>query len=147
MTDDSIALEPAVDGRIDRVESMLDANGLPSADVREKPECFFVAVADAGVVGAGGIERADADGLLRSVVVAEAYRGRGYGTAICDALEDHARATDLEDLYLLTTTAADFFRRRGYGEIDRARVPPGIRRTREFSDLCPDAATCMRKRL
>lgn len=147
MTDVTMVLEPASGGRIDRVESMLDANGLPTGDVREKPECFFVATTDAGTVGTGGVERVDSDGLLRSVVVTEAYRGQGYGTALCAALEDHARTTGVEELYLLTTTAAEFFRDRGYDVVDRNLVPPGIRRTREFADLCPETATCMRKRL
>lgn len=147
MTDDSITLEPASGGRIDRVESLLDANGLPSADVREKPECFFLAVTEAGVVGVGGVEPAGSDGLLRSVVVTEASRGQGYGTALCTALEDYARTSGLEELYLLTTTATGFFRGRGYERIERDRVPPEIRETREFAELCPDAATCMYKRL
>ena len=144
MTDPSIALRPVEDGDLDRVEALLAAGGLPTDDVRAKLERFFLARNGDAVVGAGGLEAYGSDGLLRSVVVAEPYRGRGYGGALCDALEDRARENDIERLYLLTTTAAGFFRRRGYEAIAREAVPPAVRQTTEFTDLCPDSAACMR---
>lgn len=129
----------------DRVEALLEANDLPSRDVRAKPERFFVA--ETAVVGVGGVEARGSDGLLRSVVVAEPHRGRGYGTALCTALEDRAWSAGIETLFLLTTTAATFFRRNGYEAIDRAEAPEPIRRTTQFADLCPDSAAAMRKGL
>ena len=144
MTDPSIALRPIERGDLDRVEALLAAGGLPTDDVRAKPECFFLACDGDAVVGAGGLEAYGSDGLLRSIVVAEPYRGRGYGGALCDALEDRARERGVGELYLLTTIAAGFFRRRGYETIDREVVPPAVRQTTEFVDLCPDSATCMR---
>jgi amino-acid N-acetyltransferase len=62
-------------------------------------------------------------------------------------IEARGRAADVEALFLLTTTAADFFGTRGYELIDREAVPEAVAETAEFSELCPDAATCMRKRL
>lgn len=147
MTDVSLTLRSADAERLDCVESLLEANGLPSEDVRAKPECFFVASADSQRVGVGGVEDYGSEGLLRSVVVAEPNRGRGYGTALCDALEDRARADGIETLYLLTTTASGFFRRRGYDAVPRESAPASIRRTTQFADLCPRSADCMRKDL
>ena len=144
MTDPAITLRSA-DDDLDRVEALLEANGLPSRDVRAKPECFFVAESEAGVVGVGGVEVHGSDGLLRSVVVRETNRGQGYGRELCAALEDRARATGVETLYLLTTTAAAFFRRNGYEAISRDEVPASIQETTQFADLCPDSATVMRK--
>lgn len=146
MTDGSIAIRRASGAELDRVASLLEANDLPSRDVRAKPECFFVAEAGATVVGVGGVEIRGTSGLLRSIAVTEANRGRGYGTALCDELEGHASREGVEALYLLTTTAASFFRRRGYEEVDRDDAPPSIRGTTQFSDLCPASATCMAKR-
>ena len=144
MTDPSVALRPVEGDDLDRVEALLVAGGLPTDDVRTKPECFFLARDGEAVVGAGGLEVYGSDGLLRSVVVAEPYRGRGYGGALCDALEARAREHGVGTLYLLTTTAAGFFRGRGYEATDREAVPPAVRRTTEFADLCPDSATCIR---
>jgi amino-acid N-acetyltransferase len=50
-------------------------------------------------------------------------------------------------LYLLTTTAREFFADRGYAEVERTEPPEAIRATTEFADLCPSTAACMRKRL
>ena len=147
MTDSSLTLRPAEASDLDRVEALLDANDLPSADVRTKSGCFFVARADGEFVGVGGVEEHGENGLLRSVVVEESRRGRGYGAGICETLEDHARGAGIETLYLLTTTAAEFFRRRGYEEIPRGAAPERIRGTTEFADLCPASATCMTKGL
>ncbi|WP_210424902.1 arsenic resistance N-acetyltransferase ArsN2 [Halorussus halobius] len=134
------------------VESLLAENGLPYRDVRAKPDRFFVARADGlddegSRVGIGGLETDGAVGLLRSVVVTEPNRGRGYGTALCDALEDRARTNGVETLYLLTTTATAFFRRRGYESVAREDAPASVRRTTEFAELCPESATCMRNEI
>jgi len=127
------------------VEDLLAANGLPAGDVRDHPEAFVVATLDGACVAAGGLEVHGARGLLRSVVVGAPHRGRGCGTAVCDALADRARAADVETLYLLTTTAGAFFRARGYERVDRAAVPEEIRATAQFAELCPDSATVMRR--
>lgn len=147
MTDASLTLRTADSDDVDRIEALLRANGLPHRDVRGESVRLFVADADSEFVGTGGVEPYGANGLLRSVVVAESKRGRGYGTALCAALEDRARSIGVETLYLLTTTAADFFGRCGYEPIARETAPERIRRTTEFADLCPESATCMRKRI
>ena len=147
MTTPSISVRKAERDDLPRIESLLEANGLPTDDVAGKLACFRVARADATFVGVGGVEPHGSDGLLRSVVVTEPYRGRGHGRALCDALEARARDDGIETLYLLTTTAAPFFDRRGYEPVDREAVPPRIGQTAEFAELCPDSATCMRKRV
>jgi len=142
-----ITVRRASRDELGRVEALLDANDLPSRDVRAKPASFFVATADTEVVGIGGVEVHGSAGLLRSVVVTDSNRGQGYGSALVDSLEHRARTDGVETLYLLTTTAAPFFRRCEYEEITRENAPPGIRETPQFTDLCPSSATCMRKRL
>jgi len=157
-----LVLRRAEDARLGYVRTLLERNGLPSADVGSTPARFYLGYrvdetdganerdkADDGgdPVGVGGIELHGPDGLLRSIVVERSARGRGVGTALCDALEERAAADGAETLYLLTTTAADFFAGRGYAEIERSGAPPAIRETTEFAELCPETATVMRKRL
>jgi amino-acid N-acetyltransferase len=143
----SVTLRPAAPDDLADVERRLAAAGLPSSDVRSKPDCFYVARADGDRVGVGGLERRGSDGLLRSVAVEPPARGRGVGTAICDRLEAEARGAGVDALYLLTTTAAGFFADRGYAEIDREDAPAAIRETTEFAELCPASASCLHKRL
>ena len=146
-SDASIALRPGDDTTLSYVETLLEQNGLPSQDVRSKPDCFYVGYDDDDPVGVGGVEIYDTDGLLRSVVVEESARANGLGTAICETLETKARTDGVETLHLLTTTVPDFFANRGYVRIERADAPATIRRTTEFDELCPASATCMKKSL
>lgn len=143
---DRVRLRPAAD-RLDYVETLLDGAGLPTADVQDKPDCFHIGLVDDEPVGAGGVEQLGPDGLLRSVVVAPAERGRGYGTALVAALERAARDEGIETLYLLTTAAAEFFEACGYEPVAREAVPARVRETTQFASLCPDDATAMCRRL
>lgn len=147
MSGATLALRRADEPDLSYVETLLERNDLPAADVRSKPECFSVAYDGDARVGVGGLEVRGTVGLLRSVAVERSARGEGYGTAICEALERRARDDDVDALYLLTTTARDFFADRGYESVDRSAAPAQIRETTEFADLCPASAACMRKTL
>ena len=147
MIDSDIVIREAESGDFDGIELLLEANDLPSDDVRTAPARFFIAESDGEFVGAGGVEIHGSDGLLRSVVVVESARADGLGSTLCDELEERAKEAGVDKLYLLTTTAEGFFRQLGYEPIERETVPPGIRETTEFRDLCPSTATCMRKEL
>ena len=147
MSSVTVALRRADESDLPYVERLLSDEELPTADLRTSPARFYVGYDGDERVGTGGLERYGTDGLLRSVVVEPSARGNGYGTAICEALERRARAEGVERLYLLTTTAAEFFAERGYEDVERSDAPAAIRETSEFDDLCPASAACLRKRL
>jgi amino-acid N-acetyltransferase len=84
-------------------------------------------------------------GLLRSLAVAEAHRKGGCGRALVSHAESWAWRHGVKTLYLLTTTAANFFARTGYEAISRVQAPAPIAATTQFSSLCPSSATLMRK--
>jgi amino-acid N-acetyltransferase len=92
-----------------------------------------------------GLERFGPVGLLRSLAVSTGARGRGLGRALVSAIEDEARSSGIADLYLLTTTADEFFSRLGYVRIARDETPVAIASTAQFSALCPSSAVVMRK--
>jgi len=131
------------------VRALLAVNGLPVEGVEAGALSLIVARDAAGNVhGAAGCEALGMQaGLLRSVVVAESARGRGLGHALVEAVEAAASAEGCAELWLLTTTAADFFARLGYRVTAREQAPAALRATREFSLLCPDSAILMRKTL
>lgn len=142
-----LSLQPATGDDAAFVESLLGANDLPTDDLVAGDATLWVATEDGDRVGCGGLELYDTAGLLRSLAVEEPHRGRGVGGEICDALETEAGDAGVAVLYLLTTTAAEFFAARGYERCDRGDTPDAIRDTTEFTSLCPDTAVCMRKRL
>jgi amino-acid N-acetyltransferase len=59
------------------------------------------------------------------------------------AIENYAQSQGMAHLYLLTTTAVDFFVGQGYRRIARDAVPAPIQATEEFRSICPDSAVCL----
>jgi amino-acid N-acetyltransferase len=106
-----------------------------------------VARRDDVVIGVAAVEPHGGSGLLRTVAVAASERGRGTGLALIAERIVAARAAGLEDLYLLTTTAAPLFRRFGFASAERAQVPAALAASPEFAALCPASAACMRLEL
>lgn len=133
---------------MDDVVPLLDAAALPSADIDETLLAHFIAVRlDGQVAGIAGLEPCGRDGLLRSLVIQDMHRRSGLGRYLVMEAERRAAGIGIRTLYVLTNTAADFFRRCGYSDWPRDAAPAAIRRTREFSSLCPDDAAFLRKRL
>ena len=105
---------------------------------------YAVAESAGAIVGAEGIEVYAGAGLLRSAVVAPSWRGRGVGDALTRDRIMWARERGLTALYLLTTTATEYFPRFGFAPVARDAAPPGVRASREFASACPDTAAFMR---
>lgn len=99
------------------------------------------------LVGFGGLEIFGNLALLRSVAVTKEFQGKKAGRFICEWIENWARENQLSELYLLTTTAPDFFAHLNYQVIRRDEFPEPLRQTSQFSELCPASAVGMRKTL
>jgi amino-acid N-acetyltransferase len=126
------------------VVGLLDAAGLPLAGLTPALADFFVAEQDGRIVGAVGLERYGPDALLRSAVVAPAARGSGIGVALVKRALEHARHLGVLAIYLLTTTAEQYFPRFGFQRIGREAVPETIKASMEFREACPASAAVMR---
>ncbi|HXH02946.1 MAG TPA: arsinothricin resistance N-acetyltransferase ArsN1 family A [Candidatus Competibacteraceae bacterium] len=139
---------PATSADLPAVQALLAAQGLPVADLTAAHLEHFLLLRDAaGITGSVGLERRGEIGLLRSLALRPALRGQGHGAALLRALEARAGALGLTALYLLTTTAADFFGTQGYVRLARSRAPQAVRASAEFRTLCPDSAVLMVKGL
>jgi N-acetylglutamate synthase-like GNAT family acetyltransferase len=125
---------------------LLQAADLSTEDITpEMLEHFLVAHAGQALAGAVGLEVLGEAGLLRSVAVDEAHRGTGLGKRLVAAMEEHAREAGVRELYLLTTTAEDFFAGLGYRTLPREQAPPAVAGTAQFSELCPSSSCFMVK--
>lgn len=130
------------------LRALLSFCGLPAEDLSEVALADFrLAFERKQLVGSVGLEVLGEAALLRSLAVASSLRNTGLGARLLDAAETHARTRGVRRLYLLTTTAADYFARRGFARIDRTFAPAPILATREFAALCPASAVCMEKLL
>lgn len=145
--DGAAEIRAAGAGDTGAILALLRACRLPADGVPDETALLLVAEEGGRVVGSAGLELHAGDGLLRSVAVAPAHRGRRLAARLCDALERRAPALGARRLYLLTETAEPFFARRGYRRTERSDAPPDIARSREFASLCPASAVLMLREL
>jgi amino-acid N-acetyltransferase len=139
-----LALRPADLADLAACRGLVDACGLPLVGLEHGFPGGYVVAVDPILVGCAGVELYGAAGLLRSVAVAPEARRRGLGERLTRDRIAHARSMRLESLWLLTTTAPDYFSRLGFAPVDRAAAPESLRRSAEFAEACPASAACMR---
>lgn len=145
MTGDDVTIRSARADDLAAVRALLRAAHLPLDGLDEQfGDGYAVAESAGTVIGAEGIETYDDAGLLRSAVVADAWRGRGIGDALTRDRLEWARSRGLREIYLLTTTAADYFPRHGFSRVSRATAPAVVQRSHEFAEACPQSAVAMR---
>jgi amino-acid N-acetyltransferase len=119
---------------------LLTDNGLPTDGLLDHLGTAVVARVGNRVVASAALEIYSDGALLRSVAVEEGLRGSGLGQRIVRAALDLAGHEGTRSVYLLTTTAENFFPRFGFRRIARADVPPGVQASAEFQSACPASA-------
>jgi amino-acid N-acetyltransferase len=131
-----------------QVKRLLAELKLPTSDLSPQGLEHFFGCGPAQLPeGVVGLEIYDEVALLRSLAVATDCRGHGCGKALVAAAERHAWSRGVKELYLLTTTAEQYFERLGYSRTSREGAPEAIRQTQEYSGLCPSSAAFMVKLL
>ena len=95
------------------IKRLLAECDLSTDDVSDHWDHFIVAEDGKTLAGVIGLEPLASLGLLRSLAVAKPYRGHGLARALCNRMDAYARQQGIDELYLLTTTAADFFLKLG----------------------------------
>lgn len=144
----TLRAEPARPHDLRGALELLGRSELTARDVSEGWGHYFVVREDDGrVIGVAGLELHGEDGLLRSVAVDADYRGQGLATALVAAVVERAQRVGLRSVYLLTTSARDYFARRGFSDCARAAAPAAIRESWEFKSGCPSTAALMRREI
>ena len=138
-----LTLRPAAERDWPSIEALLKLNDLPVDGAREHLGVYIVATGGDAVVGTAGIELYGNIGLLRSVAVLPERQRQGLGTAMLERIVADARVLGLSRLYLLTTTAADYFAGHGFTPQPRDSVPAALQASAEFRGACPASAVLM----
>ena len=141
---DTVKTTPATAGDVAAIKRLLIASDLPTAGVDDHWKTFIIARDGDRIVGCGGSEAYQFAALIRSVAVEPEYRSHGIGRRLVRQLLDRLASRGLREFYLLTTTAEEYFKKRGFKTIDRDEVHPQLLNSREFQDACPQSAVCMR---
>jgi len=126
---------------------LLAGAALPIDGLLDHLDTALVARADGRVVGCAALEIYADGALLRSVVVDARAKGQGIGTGITKAALDLASELGTPAVYLLTTTAEEFFPKFAFLRIGRSEVPKSVQKSVEFSSACPSTAIVMRRTL
>ena len=136
-------IRPATPADLPAIGRLLTTADLPVTGVAEHLGSFLVAVDDEAVVGSAGLEIHGHHGLLRSVAVTPDQRRSGLGRRLVDEALALARSRRLLSITLLTTTAADYFPRFGFRQIEQAAAPEPVKQSTQFRGACPASAVAM----
>lgn len=143
----SLQLEPARPEDAAAVLELLAAAGLPREGVEDHLDQFVVARAGSRVVGCAGLEVVGSSALLRSLVVAPEWRGKGVGRQLAESLLTRARQRGLAEAVVLTSTVQDWAVREGFERVPREAVSAELRSSGEFRLSQCANAVCLRLRL
>jgi amino-acid N-acetyltransferase len=89
-------------------------------------DSFIVAEEEGRLIGCGSLFRLGSDLVeIRSLGMAEGYKGKGLGSRIVDALLDEARTLGIPKVMALTY-AVDFFRKNGFEVVDKEIFPEKV---------------------
>ena len=127
------------------IAEILQANDLPIDDLKTAPIQFYGIFENDKMKGIGDFETYGKCAILRSIAVPKEFRGMGYGKEVVSFVEKTAKEKQINTLYLLTTTAYQYFQKYGYQTITLDTCPPDILSSAEFSKLCPSSARCYSK--
>lgn len=109
------------------------------ADIYENLQMFLVAEEDGTVVGCCALEIIWSDlAELKSLAVAPAHKGRGFGRALVEAAVEQARALGAPRIFALTLEPR-FFERLGFDVVPKEDLPMKV-----WSDCarCPKQQQC-----
>jgi amino-acid N-acetyltransferase len=143
----AVSFTIANEENVEAIVTLLKTNNLPVSDLGSGQRIFLVALSGDKTVGCVAIEIYGTDGLLRSLAVNSDFRGKGIGQKLVVEAEIWSRNNGLKNIFLLTTTAAGFFSKMGWQNINRTAVPESISFTSEFTSICPTSAICLTKNL
>lgn len=143
-TSNMIEISTADADDIAGIVTLLKKTNLPVEDIPSPVQQFIVAKKMGYLIGSAGIEVYGNSCVLRSFAVQPEHQNQGTGGLIYSAILDLARKTNLKDLYLLTTTAENYFAGKGWTIINRNEAPSEVQKSSEFSTICPSTAVCMK---
>jgi len=132
---------------IPKLKEFLKSLDLVFEDIEEHIENFLIIKKNSSIIGCSAVENYEKVGLLRSVGVDPNYQGQGLGKLITNHSIGFAKDLGIKELYLLTDTAKDFFKKFGFEVVSRETVDNQIKQTYEYRKGCPETSNIMKKML
>jgi N-acetylglutamate synthase-like GNAT family acetyltransferase/protein-tyrosine-phosphatase len=139
----TISIGPASGGEFDGIKRLLIGSLLPSRDVGGANQRFIAARENGRLIGCAGLQVAGQDGLVRSVAVHWTRRNAGLGSRLHERLLYEATLAGVRTLYVVTTTAEEFFAGHGFRKVAAGAVPAELQASEEFTAFVPGGSTVM----
>jgi amino-acid N-acetyltransferase len=139
----SITYSSAAPPDKNQIRRLLSECGLPTLYIHRHLKSFIVAKAAEKVVGVIGVEVYGRVGLLRSLCVAQAYRGQGIARMLNSEILAYAHMRKMERLYMFTLSAEKFASKLGFHKVDKRQIPKSIRSSWQFRSFRPYPVVCM----
>jgi N-acetylglutamate synthase-like GNAT family acetyltransferase/protein-tyrosine-phosphatase len=137
------SIGPASGGDLDAIKRLLVGSLLPSRDAGRENQRFIVACENGRPIGCAGLQVAGQDGLVRSMAVHWTRRNAGLGSRLLRRLLFEAVLGGVRTLYVVTTTAEDFFAGHGFRKVAAHEVPLELQASEEFTAFVPGGGTVM----
>lgn len=138
-------IKKAIRSDLSEINALLASESLPQVESGDPFDFYCKVVGDENqIVGAIGMEIYGPYGLLRSLVVGTDFRNEGLAENLVASVIDFARKSNVKEIYLLTNTAEKYFAKKGFKCTKRDMVPIDIKKSKEFSSLCPASSIVMK---
>jgi len=129
----NIGISKAAIDDIEPLSRLLRKENLPPDDIEKWIEYFLVLKDKDITVGGVGLEVWGEIGLLRSFVIAEKYRYKGFGKELYDAIILKAKKLNLHSIVLLAKGTVGFFEKAGFSYISREELPQVVKNSVQFN--------------
>ena len=138
-------LVKATQADLDSIQNLLTLVNLPFEGVKEHISNFFVYKdkQSNSVNGCIGLELYSRYALLRSAAVHPENQGQGIGKKLTEKIISHAIEIGVEKIFLITNTAENYFKKKGFTIIPMSKVPEEVKRSVEFTFQCAKTGVVM----
>lgn len=125
------------------IRELLLTNNLPLIGVEKHIEKFIVA-GQTDLIGVMGALHEASKGLIRSFAVVASSRKSGVGLALLQTMMEQLKQQGVKEIYLLTETARDYFKKAGFTETTRDEMPQNLLKESGLDQACPCSSYCLK---
>lgn len=141
---DKISFTHATKTDASAIKELLNSCDLPTDGIFNLLDTTIVVKINSKLIGTVSIEIYGQHALLRSLAVATEARDQSIGRKLFSQITELAQTLGVNQLFLLTIDAENYFSRLGFKTLEREKAPQQIKDTAQFRDLCPSSAICMK---
>ena len=126
------------------IHQLLQMVNLPIGGVKEHIDNFLVLKDNSAIVkGCIGLELYSEYALLRSAAVHPENQNQGIGKKLTEAIIAYAKKIQIQKLFLITNTAEEYFRKKGFTVIQENEIPASVKQSVEFTFQCAKTGKTM----